>query len=358
MGKAGKIGIGVAAAGLVLFGIGMIGGRIFDTEEPPRPTATTTQQTQVNTTYRRPGATTTAATTAAPTASNGAKLVTKIDLTTYKVTVEVGQSTMPIVAMTPAEAADKREIWTSSDPAVATVDALGNIKGVKVGSCTVTVAAAANPSVKAEVAVTVKAAASTTSRPTTKSTAAESVDALVARVSAKVKQPTYIQGILIANKTYGLPRSFDPGADSDMLNAFSKMRKDAAKQGLSLVNSSNYRSYDDQVRLYKKYVSRDGQQAADTYSARPGFSEHQTGLVIDLNSVSDAFAGTPEANWVAKNAHKYGFIVRYPKGKEAITGYQYEPWHIRYLGVKTATAVYQSGQTLEEYLGVTSVYAD
>ena len=163
---------------------------------------------------------------------------------------------MPIVTMTPAEAADKREIWTSSDPAVATVDALGNIKGVKVGSCTVTVAAAANPSVKAEVAVTVKAAASTTSRPTTKSTAAESVDALVARVSAKVKQPTYIQGILIANKTYGLPRSFDPGADSDMLNAFSKMRKDAAKQGLSLVNSSNYRSYDDQVRLYKCVARR------------------------------------------------------------------------------------------------------
>lgn len=347
MNNAEKIGIGIAAAGLVLFGVGMLGNALFGSDEPGREqTATTTHSTNAGVTYRRPGATTTAP---VPTGSSGEKLVTHIELTTYSVSLEVGKTVMPIVTMTPSDAPDKREIWTSSDPSVATVDDIGNIKGIKKGSCTVTVAAAANPSIKAEVAVTVTAATTTT---------ATGGGDLISRVASKAKEPTYIQGILIANKTYGLPKDFNPGADSGMLTAFGKMQQDAAKQGLRLTNSSNFRSYDDQVALYKKYVDRDGQAAADAYSARPGFSEHQTGLVIDLNSVDDSFAGTPEAEWVAKNAHKYGFIVRYPKGKEAVTGYQYEPWHIRYLGVDTATAVYQSGKTLEEYLGITSVYAN
>ena len=112
----------------------------------------------------------------------------------------------------------------------------------------------------------------------------------------------------------------------------------------------------DQERIYNNYVAIDGIVKADTYSARPGHSEHQTGLAIDVNSIDYTFLNTPECEWLAKNAHKFGFIIRYPKGKEAVTGYSYEPWHIRFLGVDTATAVYNSGLCLEEYLGITSAY--
>ena len=120
--------------------------------------------------------------------------------------------------------------------------------------------------------------------------------------------------------------------------------------------SSAFRSYDYQNTLYNNYVSWYGKEQADTFSARAGYSEHQTGLAIDVNTIDDSFAYTPEAVWLAHPAHEYGFIIRYPKGKESITGYQYEPWHIRYLGIETATAVYNSGLTLEEYLGIDSYY--
>jgi LAS superfamily LD-carboxypeptidase LdcB len=108
--------------------------------------------------------------------------------------------------------------------------------------------------------------------------------------------------------------------------------------------------------VYNSYASRDGSAAADRYSARPGHSEHQSGLAFDLNTITEAFGYTPEGQWVAANAHRFGFIVRYPQGKEGSTGYIWEPWHLRYLGVDTATAVYNSGLSLEEYLGITSVY--
>lgn len=343
-----KIGLSIAGAALVLFLLGMLGYSLLDPDEADKPGGTTTT-TRTTKTTRSGGPETTAQPSNTAEPAGGDKTVAKITLDVYDVSVAVGESKMPWVTMTPDGAADKREVWTSSDPAVATVDSIGNIKGVKKGFCVVTVKAAANPSVKAEVKVTVTDAATT---------AAGSGGTLGERLASKAKEPTYIQGILIANKTYGLPKTFNPGASSEMLAAFSTMKADAAKAGLSLYNSSNFRSFELQVDLYNRYVSRSGQAAADTYSARPGFSEHQTGLVIDLNSVDDSFAGTPEAEWVAKNAHKYGFIVRYPKGKEAITGYQYEPWHIRYLGVSVAASVYQSGKTLEEYLGITSKYAE
>ena len=127
---------------------------------------------------------------------------------------------------------------------------------------------------------------------------------------------------------------------------------------LSIYLSSGFRSYETQNRIYNNYVSNYGQSSADTFSARPGHSEHQTGLAIDVNSIDDSFADTPEAEWLASHAHEYGFIIRYPKGKESITGYKYEPWHIRYLGVEKATEVYNSGLTLEEFLGIDSEYKD
>ncbi len=177
--------------------------------------------------------------------------------------------------------------------------------------------------------------------------------------SGEEVEPTYINGILIANKTYALPQAYAPGdLTTATQEAFAQLKSAAAEQGLSIWNQSGYRSYETQQRLYNNYVQRDGKDQADTYSARPGHSEHQTGLALDLNTIDMSFEQTAEFTWVSQNCYKYGFIIRYPKGKESITGYQYEPWHLRYLGVETATDVYNSGLCLEEYLGITSTYAD
>ena len=123
--------------------------------------------------------------------------------------------------------------------------------------------------------------------------------------------------------------------------------------------ASGYRSYWDQKSIYNNYVSRDGQANADTYSARPGHSEHQTGLAFDLNSIDDSFSNTYEGQWVHDNCYRFGLILRYPKGKESITGYMYESWHMRYVGVELATKLYNDGDwiTLEEYYGIDSKYS-
>jgi len=128
----------------------------------------------------------------------------------------------------------------------------------------------------------------------------------------------------------------------------------AQKEGHSLMVGSAYRSAAYQEQIFNTYVARVGYEQADKYSAHPGFSEHQTGLAVDISTVSqqcylsECFIGTADGQWLAANAHKYGFILRYPKGKEAITGYNFEPWHYRYVGVDLATALHQSGLTLDE----------
>ncbi len=169
---------------------------------------------------------------------------------------------------------------------------------------------------------------------------------------------TYIQGTLIANKSYSLPADFNPGLDSTCENQFYKLQNDAAQQGLNIWFASGFRSYDYQAQIYNNYVARDGQALADTYSARPGYSEHQSGLAIDVNQIDDSFIGTPEAVWLENHCHEYGFILRYPRGKESITGYQYESWHIRYVGTDLSYAVHDSGLTLEEYFGIDSAYKE
>lgn len=169
----------------------------------------------------------------------------------------------------------------------------------------------------------------------------------------------YVNNILIANKTYALPSSYAPGGLlNTFMNAFNSMQTDAAIQGISLSIISGYRSYSTQYSLYNNYVNRDGKALADTYSARAGHSEHQTGLAADINSLNQSWISTPEGTWLNNNCYKYGFIIRYPKGKENITGYMYEPWHIRYVGVDVATILYNNGNwiSLEEYLGITSSY--
>jgi D-alanyl-D-alanine carboxypeptidase len=138
-------------------------------------------------------------------------------------------------------------------------------------------------------------------------------------------------------------------------DALFNMFEEAKVEGLELVARSGYRSYNTQTALYNGYVSRHGQDYADKYSALPGQSEHQSGLAMDITAQSsglqleDYFGDTEEGMWVSDHAHEYGFIIRYPLGMEDITGYLYEPWHLRYLGVDLATEVYESGLTLEEY---------
>ena len=169
---------------------------------------------------------------------------------------------------------------------------------------------------------------------------------------------TYVGGILIANKTYPLPADYAPGFTGGTYKAFQVMQEAAANEGIKLEIISGFRSYEKQQQTYQSWVNTYGREYADTISARPGYSEHQSGLAMDLNSLKFAFADTKEGKWLAENCWKYGFIIRYPEDKEDVTGYKYEPWHIRYLGKETAKKVYESGLCLEEYLGIDSEYKD
>ena len=169
---------------------------------------------------------------------------------------------------------------------------------------------------------------------------------------------TYIEGYLVVNKTYTLPSSYGNGLTNDTTKAFNKMQAAAKVDGLNIYISSGFRSYSYQKTLYNNYVNRDGVAAADTYSARAGHSEHQSGLAFDVNTINDSFANTEEGKWLNDNCYKYGFILRYPNGKSEETGYQYEPWHFRYVGVELAEKLYNNGNwiTVEDYFGITSRY--
>jgi D-alanyl-D-alanine carboxypeptidase len=151
-----------------------------------------------------------------------------------------------------------------------------------------------------------------------------------------------------------------------------KMRREAAgaianlfasakQQGVKLLGVSAYRSHITQTALFNAYVKKDGYLKARTYSALPGTSEHETGLAIDVTggngkcSAQDCFGGTIEAKWLQNHVAEFGFIIRYPKGKEAITGYKYEPWHLRYVGKTVANEIMDSGSTLEEYYNTIQV---
>lgn len=159
--------------------------------------------------------------------------------------------------------------------------------------------------------------------------------------------------VLIVNKRHPLAADYNPGENETAKRALLHLQEGMKEAGFVISDDySGFRSYDEQTELYNNYVATDGQEAADRYSARPGFSEHQTGLAFDIKDAAEQLLTELEASqWLADNAHKYGFIVRFPEGGEASTGYMAEQWHIRYIG-KEATDIYESGKTLEEYFGV------
>ncbi len=174
---------------------------------------------------------------------------------------------------------------------------------------------------------------------------------------------------ILVNRKNSLPKNFEPvlatipekyavssgyRATANTVNAFEKLADTMVKEtGLRIFVTSSYRSYDYQSQLYNGYVAKHGQKEADRFSAKPGHSEHQTGLALDLiaeGGTMMTFGETPQSKWVSQNAHRFGFIIRYLEGKEDITGYMAEPWHLRYIGMETATKIYNLGLSYEEYL--------
>ena len=220
----------------------------------------------------------------------------------------------------------------------------------------------------------------------------QKIDARIAEIETKKKEPVYItlpgadriQAILedynnpaslwaMANKTRPLPIAYEPtnvtvatvptridktkeerSVRSDAVQPLEKMFAAARAEGHELMIGSAYRTPALQTLYFNSYVASSGLAAANQYSAKPGQSEHQLGLSVDISTLSqqcylaECFTSTPDGEWLAAHAHEYGFHLRYQKGKEAITGYNFEPWHYRYVGVDLATALHQSGLTLEE----------
>lgn len=166
-----------------------------------------------------------------------------------------------------------------------------------------------------------------------------------------------IDGILLVNKVYGLPADYDPGVDEVAKSFLDKMFLAAKdEENLDLTILSGYRSYEYQKGLFNRYSESHGEAAANRFSARAGESEHQTGLAFDIGGpdksqwLEESFESTEEGKWLRENAHRFGYILRYSKGKEEITGYIYEPWHFRYVGIDHASKIYDRNTTLEEYL--------
>ncbi len=218
---------------------------------------------------------------------------------------------------------------------------------------------------------TTKTTKTTTKKTTTTTTTTKAVPDSTGTTSKGYKIEvkngiTYVDGYLIANKSYGLPKSYNPGSlTSETKKAANEMFEDYIEENnKKMWAQSGFRSYETQKSIYERYVKRDGQAGADRYSARPGNSEHQTGLAFDVcvtgyACISSGFNDTAPAKWLSANAYKYGFILRYPKGKESITGYKHESWHFRYVGKDLAQKLYNDGDwiTMEEYFGIDSKYS-
>lgn len=200
----------------------------------------------------------------------------------------------------------------------------------------------------------------------------------IKEVDGKLVIQNPLNVLALVNKQYSLPDVYHPEdltrpnvpfsfGDIDIEKSY--MRKEAAdhlelmfeaaeKEGIEIFAVSGYRSYDRQTDVFQAKANEVGQAAAAVVVAVPGYSEHQTGLAMDISSRSvrleliEKFGETNEGKWLADNAHKFGFILRYPEGKDSITGYQYEPWHFRYVGVEAASLIFERQLTLEEYFDI------
>lgn len=172
--------------------------------------------------------------------------------------------------------------------------------------------------------------------------------------------PSYVPAELRVPKVTlnGTAASENMHLRSDAASVLETMAAAAADDGLKLTLVSGYRSYPTQQSVYSGYVSSQGQTEADKTSARPGHSEHQTGLAADLGAASGrcqlekCFGDMAEGQWLTANAYKFGFIVRYENGKESLTGYTYEPWHLRYVGQQAAAEIKKTGQSLEQFFNL------
>ena len=315
---------------------------------------------------------------------NGLELPESMKFDKDSVTVEVGDVYNSVLKFTPEDITYTGAIYYTSDSSVASVTNEGVITAKSAGNCTIEAYYENDYRLVASMEVTVIDPFPITSQETTAPETpspetttpdtepepepetdppASSTPAPAPEYSGSHKMEvidgiTYFDGVMIANKTYTLPASYNPGVQPEGMDAFYDMQAAAAADGISLWILSSFRSYEDQDVIYNRYVAQDGRDAADTYSSRPGHSDHQTGYTFDLNSLEQDFQYDPAGQWLDKNCYKYGFIIRYPKGKESSTGYMYEPWHVRYIGVDLATKVTQSGLSLEEYFGITSQYQD
>lgn len=315
---------------------------------------------------------------------NGLELPESMKFDKDSVTVEVGDVYNSVLKFTPEDITYTGAIYYTSDSSVASVTNEGVITAKSAGNCTIEAYYENDYRLVASMEVTVIDPFPITSQETTAPETpspetttpdtepepepetdppASSTPAPAPEYSGSHKMEvidgiTYFDGVMIANKTYTLPASYNPGVQPEAMYAFYDMQAAAAADGISLWILSSFRSYEDQDVIYNRYVAQDGRDAADTYSSRPGHSDHQTGYTFDLNSLEQDFQYDPAGQWLDKNCYKYGFIIRYPKGKESSTGYMYEPWHVRYIGVDLATKVTQSGLSLEEYFGITSQYQD
>ncbi|MEC0231143.1 M15 family metallopeptidase [Paenibacillus alba] len=224
------------------------------------------------------------------------------------------------------------------------------------------------------------ASAKTTPKPTSAATAAPTGSQAPPKSGAVqvIAKPESVT--VLVNKQNSLPSSYEPTdlvypdipfvfaekiekrkMRSTAAGAIEKLFAGAEKDNIHLSGVSAYRSFATQKSVFQRYVLKDGEEKAKTYSAVPGTSEHETGLAIDVTgsdgkcAAEDCFGGTKEANWLEKHAAEYGFIIRYPKGKADITGYQYEPWHIRYVGVDVAKEIAAKKVTMEEFYNAVPV---
>ena len=281
-----------------------------------------------------------------------------------------GETKTVSIVFSPENCQNKDIAWSSNNNNIATVNSDGTISAISEGNCIISVNSTDDESIKASVDVFVSKKLisppleNTDNNSNIQDIPKKDVEKIspepetskIPQISPNIVSNqndfTYIDGILIVNKTYSIPQTYNPGENSEARNAFNKMKSDAKNLGLSLCISSGYRSYKEQQLLYNKYISKNGIKATDISVAKPGHSEHQTGLAFDLHISEE----TKEYNWLKDNAHLYGFIIRYPEGKQAITGFKFEPWHIRYVGTTLAEKLYHSKLCIEEYFNIDSKY--